>query len=344
MAVAAQEITDRYAVYNGDCIEVIPGLKDESVHATIYSPPFAELYNYSSSEHDLSNCRNYEQFLEHYGFLIDQIARVTMPGRISCVHCMDLRITGKAGGMRDFPGDIIRMYQARGFAYQARHCIWKEPLRMAIKTRALGLRHAQIVKDSGKCHAANAEYLLVMRKEGENPVPIAHPMGITKYVGERVVPPELLARYGNGWKNQKTNKLSQWIWQKYASSFWDDIRVKRVLPFREGRDSEDEKHICPLQLDVIERCLVLYTNPGEIVLTPFMGVGSEVYGALIHGRRAIGTELKPSYYRQAIRNIHAALENGEEQDLFARGATETEEADIEDGEDAEEMETEGAAK
>ncbi len=272
MAVTAQEVTDRYAIYNGDCIEVSPSIKDASVHVSIYSPPFAELYNYSSSEHDLSNCANYEEFLRHYEYLIEQVSRITIPGRISCVHCMDLRRPGGRGGVRDFPGDIIRMYERYGFYYMARHIIWKEPLRMAIKTRALGLRHGQLVKDSSKCHAAGADYLLVFRREGENPIPITHSEGLTYYAGSNPLPEALLAKYGNGWQVQQTNRLSQLIWQRYASSVWMDIRVKRVVEFRDGRDQEDEKHIC-----LAEGSLVLtrehgyqpieLVEPGNRVLT-----------------------------------------------------------------------------
>lgn len=332
MAVADQELTDRYAIYNGDCVEVAGQLKAASVHVSIYSPPFAELYNYSSNEKDLSNCGTYEEFLQHYEFLIAELSRVTMPGRVSCVHCMDLRRAGGATGVRDFPGDIIRMYETFGFWYVGRHVIWKEPLRAAIKTRALGLRHGQLVKDSSKCHVAGPDYLLVFRRDGDNQVPIEHAEGLKYYAGSEPIPEHLLAKYGNGWADQATNRLSQLIWQRYASSVWMDIRVRRVVEFREGRDSEDEKHICPLQLDVIERCLTLYSNPGEIMLTPFMGVGSEICGALQYGRRGIGIELKPSYYQQAVKNIHRTIEEPAAGvlGLFAQGESdEDEDADEE---------------
>jgi len=318
MAIIEQKITDRYAAYNGDCLEVIPNLKKASAHCVIYSPPFAELYNYSSSDRDLSNCKSYEEFLQHYEFVVKSIADVLMPGRIACVHCMDLRKPGGDSGLRDFPGDIIRLHQRNGFSYRARHIIWKEPLRMAIKTRALGLRHAQIVKDSSKCHAAGADYLLVFRRNGENRIPIAHKEGLSYYAGSNPVPSDLVAKFGHGWKDQKTNKLSHIIWQRYASSVWSDIRIKRVIEYREGRESDEEKHICPLQLDVIERCLTLYSNPGETILTPFMGVGSEVCGAIQYGRRGVGIELKPSYYRQALKNIQNTITAPKDHaDLFA---------------------------
>ena len=244
MAVMAQEIADRYAAYNGDCVEVMQSLPDGCAHVSIYSPPFAEPYNYSSSEKDLSNCATYEEFLQHYEFVIEQISRLTMRGRVSCVHCMDLRRPSGKEGVRDFPGDIIRMYERHEFWYVGRHIIWKEPLRAAIKTRALGLRHGQLVKDSSKCHVAGADYLLVFRKDGESPVPIEHAEGLKYYAGAEPVPEGLLTQFGNGWTDQRTNKLSQLIWQRYASSVWLDIRVRRVVEFRGGRDSEDEKHIC----------------------------------------------------------------------------------------------------
>jgi len=317
MAVIEQKVTDDYAVYNGDCIEVLPKFPDGSIHLSVYSPPFAELYNYSSSDRDLSNCRDYKQFLKHYCYVVKEVSRVTMPGRVSCVHCMDLKIPGGNSGFRDFPGDIIRIHKRYGFDYQARHWIWKEPLRMAIKTRALGLRHSQIVKDSSKCHAAGSEYLLVFKKQGTNPEPIAHPLGLSVYAGSTPIPANLLSKYGNGWKEPKTNRLSQWIWQHYASSFWNDIRVKRCISHRKAREKDDEKHICPLQLDVIERCLILWSNPRDKVLTPFMGVGSEVCNALSLYRRGIGIELKPSYYKQALKNIELAMTERVKLNLFS---------------------------
>jgi DNA modification methylase len=299
VVVKAQEIEDNYAVYNGDCCEVLPELPDESVHYTIYSPPFSDLYNYSSSERDMSNSLTYEQFLEHYEFLVEENARVMISGRLVSVHCMDLR---DGSGLVDFPGDIIRLHRKHGFDYHSRHVVWKEPLRVAIRTRSQGLMHKQIVKDSSLCRMALPDYVLTFRKKGKNPEPIRHPIGLTSYVGERTVPLDLARRFRNH-KNPKTNKLSHWIWQQYASAFWDDVRVDRVLPYKPAKDQDDEKHVCPLQLDVIERCLVLWTNPGDTVLTPFMGVGSEVFTAVACGRKAIGVELKENYYRQALRNL-----------------------------------------
>ena len=319
MAIIDQQITDRYAAYNADCCEVLPQLKDDSIDLSIYSPPFAELYNYSSSDRDMSNCRSYEQFLEHYSFLVAHLARVTKPGRLSCVHCMELK--GPNSSQVDFPGDIIRLHQRHGFLYHGRHTIWREPLRVAIRTRSLRLMHRQLIKDSSLSGCAGADYLLVFRKDGENQTQITHGSGFTRYAGDMIPPAEIQTKY-KGWTDPKTNKLSHWIWQRYASSVWMDIRVGRVLPYREARGSDEEKHICPLQLDVIERCVELWSNPGEVVLTPFLGVGSEAYGALIHGRKAVGVELKPTYYRQALANIKAALTTSLEQDDLFSGVME----------------------
>jgi DNA modification methylase len=304
MAVLDQQLTDRWAIYNGDCLEVMPTLPAKSVHLSIYSPPFAGLYQYSSSERDLSNSRDYPEFLEHYGYVVRELHRITVPGRMTAVHCMDIPTSnnGRNDALMDFPGDIIRLHRDYGWSYVARYHVWKEPLTVRNRTMTKGLAHATIVEDSSRCTVASADYLLVFRRTGENMVPIEHPNGLTEYAGERSVPAELL-RY-RGWQgNQIENRYSHWIWRQYASAFWDDVRLDRVLPFRESRDEEDEKHVHPLQLDVIDRALVLWSNLGERVLTPFMGVGSEVYSAVRAGRLGIGVELKPSYYRQAMKNL-----------------------------------------
>ena len=317
MAVLDQCVTDQYALYNGDCIEVLGSLPNDSVHLSIYSPPFMGLYVYSSSPHDLSNARSYAEFMQHYEFVIRQLHRVTLPGRINAVHCMDVPREGANlnGGLLDFPGDIIRLHERIGFQYCARYHVWKEPLAVRNRTMAKGLAHRQVVEDSTLCDVASADYLLMFRKRGQNPVPVAHPTGLNEYLGERPVPPELL-KYRN-WKGKQTeNRLSHWIWRQYASAFWDDVRLGRVLPFKEARDSDDEKHMHPLQLDVIERCLTLWSNPGETVFTPFMGVGSEVYGAVRNGRRGIGVELKPAYYRQAVKNLKTVEFQSREESLF----------------------------
>jgi DNA modification methylase len=306
MAVAEQLVTDRFAIYSGDCMEVMTALPAGSIHLSIYSPPFGGLYHYSSDERDLSNCDDYGQFFEHYAFVVRELARVTMPGRMTAVHCMDVPTSNSGDdALRDFPGDIIRLHEAEGWRYVARYAVWKEPLAVRNRTMQKALAHKTIVDDSSKCTVASADYLLVFRRKGTNPVPIAHPTGLHEYAGERKPPADVL-QY-KGWAGKQTeNRFSHWIWRQYASAFWDDIRIGRVLPFREARDSEDEKHVHPLQLDVIDRCLTLWSNPDETVLTPFMGVGSEVYSAIMGGRKGIGIELKPSYYRQAKKNVEAA--------------------------------------
>ena len=296
-------ITDRYAIYNGDCIELMESLPDEIIGLSIYSPPFAGLYHYSSSERDLSNCKNYQEFFEHYEYVVRGIERITPTGRITAVHCTDVALSNSGNDfMIDLPGDIIKLHEKCGFGYIARHCIWKEPLGVRNRTMAKNLAHKTIVDDSAMCGVASADYLLIFRKKGENKIPITHPTGLHSYAGERPIPDELLKF--KGYKGKQTeNRFSHWIWRQYASSFWDDIRLTNVMPFKEAKDEEDEKHVHPLQLDVIERCVVLRSNPDEIVYTPFLGVGSEVYGAVINGRKGIGHELKESYFKQSIKNL-----------------------------------------
>ena len=301
-----QVITDRYALYNGDCCQVMPTLPDKCIDLSIYSPPFCGLYNYSSDERDLSNCGSYDEFFQHYEFVVSEIARLTKPGRISAVHCMDIPSSVNAGNhLTDFPGDIIRLHQRLGFKYIARHCVWKEPLGVRLRTMAKGLAHKTIVEDSSLCDVASADYLLLFRRDGQNQVPVEHPTGLHSYAGEKQMPAELLKYKGHTGK-QTENRFSHWIWRNYASAFWDDVRIGRVLPYKECKDPEDEKHVHPLQLDVIERVVVLRSNPGETVLTPFLGVGSEAYGSIINGRRAIGIELKRAYFQQAVKNCAEA--------------------------------------
>jgi DNA modification methylase len=300
---ATKVITDRYAIYNGDCVEVMAGLPDESIGLTVYSPPFAGLYQYSSDDRDMSNSIDRDEFFTHYGYLIDQIERVTQPGRISAVHCMDIPLSNAGcDAMYDLPGRIILEHEARGFVYGGRRVIWKEPLLVRNRTMMKSLHHKTFVEDSTRCSIANCDYLLMFRRKGENAVPVAKPTGALEYAGEKEIPAELWTKRGMK-GDQKLNQFSQWIWRQYASSVWDDIRIDRVLKYRAARDPEDEKHVHPLQLDVIERAVAMWSNPGETVLTPFMGVGSEVFGAVSLGRRAIGIELKQSYFRQAVLNL-----------------------------------------
>lgn len=323
MACIDQCVTDRYAIYNGDSCEVLPTLPDESIGLSVYSPPFAGLFHYSSSERDLSNARSYAEFFEHYEFIVREITRLTPPGRITAVHAMDVPRDGaNLCGYVDFPGDIIRLHERLGWEYLPRICIWKEPLEVRNRTMQKSLAHRQIVEDSTLTTCASSDYLLPFRKKGKNAVPVVHPVGLTSYAGEREVPPEW-ARY-RGWKGKQTeNRYSHWIWRQYASSIWYDIRLGRVLPYRDCREPDDERHIHPLQLDVIERAVVLWSNPGEVVLTPFMGVGSEVAGAVMNGRRGVGVELKPAYFRQAVENLKTVgrksdrNESEAEPDLFA---------------------------
>ena len=315
MAIKDQTITDTHALYNGDCVETMKALPDNSVDLSVYSPPFAGLYIYSSDERDMSNCINRDEFFRHYGYCIDQLARLTKPGRINAVHCMDIPLSNKGcDAVFDLPGEIIRLYEARGFEYGGRRVIWKEPLMVRNRTMMKSLHHKTLCEDSTRNSIANADYLLMFRRKGENKIPVSHPTGLHHYAGETPMPDNLLHMRGME-GDQKKNSFSQWIWRQYASSVWMDIRIDEVLSFKEATDPEDEKHCHPLQLDVIERSVVMWSNPGEVVLTPFMGVGSEVYGAVINGRKGIGIELKESYYRQAIRNIANAKNKNDQEEL-----------------------------
>lgn len=314
-------ITDCYAIYNDDCVNVMQQLPDESVHLSIYSPPFCGLYQYSSDPADLSNSASYDEFFEHYDFIIREKFRVTMPGRMTAVHCADIfRSCGGRHSIRDFPGDIIRHHERNGWEYVARIHVWKEPLTVRNRTMVSSLHHATLVEDSTINSFANADYLLIFRRDGNNPVPVVHPIGLTEYAGagngENLAEPEdgipVDTLEFKGYKgNQIKNSYSQWIWRQYASSNWYDIRSDRTLGKgaslysgnKADKEEADEKHMHPLQLDVIERAVILWSNPGETVFTPFLGVGSEIYGALLNGRRGVGAELKSAYFRQAVTNL-----------------------------------------
>ena len=314
MQTKDQIITDKYAIYNADCMDVVGELEDNSIDLSIYSPPFAGLYNYSSSEKDFSNCENKEQFLDQYDFLIKEMARVTKPGRINAVHCTDIH--DNTCRLWDFPHEIIRLHEKHGFEYRNRITIWKEPLKVRMRTMVQSLMHKFIVEDATKCFTAMPDYVLIFTKKGENKVPVTHPYGLTHYAGETPFLKAHEETYGNykdfrkKWLSFKgdvrENKLSHITWQRYASSVWDDIRIDNVLPFKDSKDPDDEKHVHPLQLDVIDRLVELYTNPNEVVFTPFLGVGSEAYSSVSMGRFAIGAELKSSYFKQSVLNMKEA--------------------------------------
>lgn len=312
--IKEQVVTERYALYNSDCMYVLPTLPDASVDLSVYSPPFAGLYNYSSSENDFSNCESKEQFLEQYDYLIGEMARVTKPGRINAVHCTD--VFDNRSFLWDFPHEIIRLHEKHGFHYRNRITIWKEPLKVRMRTMVQSLMHKFIVEDTTRCFTAMPDYVLIFTRNGDSEVPVTHPFGLNEYFGDTPFLPAHIETYGNyedfkkKWTNfkgdPKENKMSHLIWQRYASSVWDDIRIDNVLPFRDSREEDDEKHVHPLQLDVIDRIVELYSNPNELVLTPFSGVGSEVFSPVSMGRRAIGIELKDSYFKQSVINVSLA--------------------------------------
>ena len=281
--VKQQEIGDRYALYCGDSCEVIKGIPDNSVHFSVYSPPFASLYTYSNSDRDMGNCRNHREFYEQFEFLASELFRVLMPGRNMSFHCMNLPTSKERDGfigITDFRGELIRIFQKVGFIFHSEVCIWKDPVTAMQRTKALGLLHKQLKKDSCMSRQGIPDYLVTMRKPGENPEPVTH--------------------------TNETFPVD--AWQKYASPVWMDINPSDTLQARSARDEKDERHICPLQLDVIKRAILLWSNPGDIVLTPFLGIGSEAYVALELKRRAIGIELKESYYNQAVKNCKSVVE------------------------------------
>lgn len=277
MKVLDQYISDRMALYHGDSCEVLAGIPDNSVHFIVYSPPFASLYTYSNSDRDLGNCRDHAEFFAQFEFIVRELYRVLMPGRLMSVHCMNLPTSKERDGfigIEDFRGELIQLYQKIGFIYHSEVCIWKDPVIAMQRTKALGLLHKQLKKDSAMSRQGIPDYLVTMRKPGENPEPVTH-----------------------------TNEsFPVNVWQRYASPIWMDINPSDTLQKESAREEQDEKHICPLQLTVIRRAINLWTNPGDIVLSPFGGIGSEPYVALESGRRAVAIELKESYYRQMVSN------------------------------------------
>lgn len=293
---------DGYELHLGDSVEKIKDIPADSIGFSIFSPPFASLFTYTNSIRDMGNCRDKETFFEHFQYFVDELHRVLMPGRLVAIHCMNLTATITHDGfigLHDFRGDIIRLFLKKRFIFHSEICIWKDPLIQAVRTKALPLAHKQICKDSSRCAMGIPDYIVVMRKTGENPKPIEHPKGLTVYIG------------GNDFTNtnvqedQRKNKQSHEIWQRYASPVWTDIRQTRVLSTEIARDEKDEKHVCPLQLDTIDRCLELWSAPGDNVLDPFSGIGSVVYSAVNMGRYGIGIELKQSYWKQSIKNLQS---------------------------------------
>lgn len=309
--IKEQVVTDKYAIFNADCMDVVSSLEKDSIDLSVYSPPFAGLYNYSSHEKDFSNCSTRQEFLDQYEYLIIEMARVTKPGRINAVHCTD--VFDNRSFLWDFPHEIIKLHNKHGFHYRNRITIWKEPLKVRMRTMVQSLMHKFIVEDSTRCFTAMPDYVLVFTNTGENEVPVTHTFGLTEYFGDTPFLPAHIETYGNyedfkkKWANYSGdpsgNKLSHLTWQRYASSVWDDIRIDNILPFKDSKDEDDEKHVHPLQLDVIDRIVELYSNPGEIIFTPFAGVGSEVFSPVSQGRFGIGAELKESYFKQMKLNM-----------------------------------------
>jgi len=303
MKVVDQQFGEQWAMYHGDCIEVVKGIPDNSIHYSVFSPPFASLFTYSDSVRDMGNCKGQVDFAEHFKFLMPELFRVIMPGRLLSFHCMNLPATlGHDGyiGIKDFRGDLIRAFQSAGFIFHSEVCIWKDPLVQATRTKQLMLAHKQISKDSSRCGQGLPDYIVTMRKPGENPEPISHGRGFEVYHGEKDEPAAPKT------DNPRTNKYSHKVWQRYASPVWFDINQTNTLNVVMARSQDDERHICPLQLDTISRCLELWSNPGDTVLSPFAGIGSEGYQSIFMGRNFIGVELKKTYFDCAVKNMKKA--------------------------------------
>jgi len=285
-------------------VETVAKLDDESIGYSIFSPPFASLYTYSASNRDMGNCKDYAQFEEHFRYLVRELYRVLMPGRLVSFHCMNLP-TSKSHhgyiGLHDFRGDLIRVFREAGFIFHSEVCIWKDPVTAMQRTKALGLLHKQVRKDSSMSRQGIADYLVTMRKPGENQQPVEGELD--RWIGDNSFVSE--------------GRLSIDLWQRYASPVWMDINASRTLQKDSARDEKDERHICPLQLDVIERAMELWSNPGDTVLSPFAGIGSEGYVAVLNGRRFFGVELKASYWKQAVANLRMAESEAARGDLFS---------------------------
>lgn len=292
MNVLNQETGANWTYIQGDCCEAIKGIPDESIHYSVFSPPFASLYVYSNSERDMGNCKDTSQFMEHFEFLVKELYRVIMPGRLVSFHCMNLPMSKTRDGeigIHDFRGELIRMFVNNGWIYHSEVCIWKDPVTAMQRTKALGLLHKQVVKDSCMSRQGIPDYLVTMRKPGNNPQPVTG---------------EFEQFAGDDFKS--TGRLSIDIWQRYASPVWMDINPSMTLQKESARDAKDERHVCPLQLQVIERAIDMWTNPGDVVLSPFGGIASEGYQAVKMERKFIGIELKPSYWQQGVANLKNA--------------------------------------
>lgn len=330
--VLDEKIGKNYHVYNADCVEVAKQLPDNSIGFSVYSPPFSSLYTYSNSDRDMGNTKNHSEFFEQYKYLIKEKLRITKPGRLTAVHCMNLPTTkGRDGfiGTYDFRGEIIRAHLDAGWVYHSEVCIWKDPVLQMQRTKALGLLHATIKKDSSMSRMGLPDYVVVFRKDGDNDTPIS---GEFKYyVGDQDLNDYIKRGHPDGRvenkfielelsdgrkKQQRATGSSIDVWQHYASPVWFDINQTNTLQFRTARDNNDERHICPLQLDVIERCNQLWSMPGDVVFSPFLGIGSEGYVALQMGRKFIGTELKPSYFNLACKNLDKAESQEIQEELF----------------------------
>lgn len=318
MNVLNQKIDEYYSLYNGDSCEVLKGIPDNSIHYMLFSPPFANLYTYSNSDRDMGNSKDDTEFYKHFEYIVDELYRILKPGRLLSFHCMDIPMMKSRDGvigLKDFPGYLIRTFQQRGFIYHSPVLVWQDPLVEAVRTKAIGLMHKQLCKDSSMCSMGLPDYVITMRKPGSNEEPITHKDGLTVYHGENE--PDGIKgierhqvnqdKHDNSDKYNAQPVYSHQVWRRYASPVWDDIKQGDTLNRQHARDDKDERHICPLQLDLIGRCLELWTNPGDIVLDPFAGIGSVPYIALKMDRQAIGIELKESYYKCAVENCEKAL-------------------------------------
>lgn len=293
--VVDQEVTEKFAVYNADCVDVLRALPAGHVGYSIFSPPFASLYTYSNSPRDMGNVRTYEEFFEHFSYLTSELFRVLKPGRLLSAHCMLLPTSKERDGyigLRNFRDDLIRAFQSRGFIFHSEVVIWKDPVVAMQRTKAIGLLHKQLKKDSALSRQGIPDYLVTLRKPDQNEEPIAH----------------------------TAEEFPVSLWQRYASPVWMDIDPSDTLQFRSAREHDDERHICPLQLEVIRRGVRLWSNPGDVVLSPFAGIGSEGFVALEEGRRFVGAELKHSYYEQARANLRSAASSGQQALAFDTGA------------------------